>query len=982
MAYRALLIGIPTYNLQYTKNDITQLANALSIYGYEIYPKSEFSSDITRGNIIDTLSTFILDCKQTDSLILYFSGHCVIKEGDLHFFINNLPSQNTISINDFIKELGSVTASNKLVIIDCCSSLQATSDWEITPSERYWILTAGDRLAKAKEIDKFKSSFLTYKLCEFLNAPPLNEVTMEDLYRWLKTESENYNRENDPKVPVPNLLGNQKKGFIFSNITDKLSKSQLAHIVANIYLSSPIVTAPSISSLSLKPKNLLDIFVDPVLSSQTENEEIYTDKQKNNTNNLPLSEILTSSKNILFVGKKESGKTSLLRYIENYYLEKPTLIPIYIDFNFLPITKYKGTILEKTINNLNTSVSEIKKHLEEGNCLIIIDNLRFNTVGGNLYVSNNFIEDIKKYKKNRFVFATSDSIMVESQFKGKPFLEVEYDFVYIHSFKREQIKKLINKWFQGEPENLFDQDNITKSIIEALNRLRLPSNPSIISWLLIAIEQRPLENYKLINKASLIEKILEFCLQKMDYSNIGLGQFDFRLTESLLSYIAYYMEVKGNYYLDKNELINTVIPRFFSDISRDTPLDMHSFVNEFLVRPGVLVDIDNNISFRFGCFAEYFIAQYMIDNEEYYQSVIKDGNFLNYRYEIDYLTGKKRNNRSLIEQISEHLEFLTSQLIDNNGLPKPIIDTEEEKEIDLNNEEILNNLSSTSNSNNIRDVLRKSRQTIADIELEPLHPSESEMKHVHRLNISKNDTEKAFIICMIMLASTLRNCELIKDSQFKKKFLRKCIDAYWIFCRYSTQGFDDYIEKLNKEDWKNEVPNEPVLSTLKAMIDEPYNGFSYHNFDEFKSQLRPAIKEFVLLTTITLAIDTLGSNSLGKILREEIEQGNIASDDFYVYFFYVLIYADLEAEGFVEKLQKVATNENTKKQPFKGVLLQRLLHSYFLPSLSGHQLQKLENLIADLKIFNDRNLRTLHKGRFIESIRRKRIIIRRKNDFD
>jgi GTPase SAR1 family protein len=158
---------------------------------------------------------------------------------------------------------------------------------------------------------------------------------------------------------------------------------------------------------------------------------------------------LKSGRNILFVGKKESGKTTLLSYICTRYLEADTFerarIPILLNHRRLPKCKdgVKTAIFEY-LSDLKLC-SELEASLEQGNCILLVDDLELRDKKG----LDLLIQFIRDYNRNRYIFATDEDIFADIEVDKPPDLGVDYDKIYIHSFGRKQIRNLVSNWFQN-----------------------------------------------------------------------------------------------------------------------------------------------------------------------------------------------------------------------------------------------------------------------------------------------------------------------------------------------------------------------------------------------------------------------------------------------------------------------------------------------------------------------------------------------------
>ena len=227
MAHKAFIVGINTLGLQYSERDAELMRACLERYGYEVIRPEPTKSDIN-----DEFDDLLDYCGKTDTVVVYFSGHGLIERGELFFVLadDSMKSRHKIDINHLVKKFSfRCKASNKLIILDCCHAGAGIADWGPDVSDRFFILTASERLEKSKELDSLEASFLTHHFQQALNeAPPEiveadKTIRVSALYEWLLKEAKQHNSlENAIQVPLPNLLGNHKANFALATLTDSI----------------------------------------------------------------------------------------------------------------------------------------------------------------------------------------------------------------------------------------------------------------------------------------------------------------------------------------------------------------------------------------------------------------------------------------------------------------------------------------------------------------------------------------------------------------------------------------------------------------------------------------------------------------------------------------------------------------------------------------------------------------------------------------
>ena len=222
MPYKAFLVGVNTLGLRYAETDARLMQEALQFYGYEVV-----LAPVTKQDLLTELENLLDRCQKTDTIFFYFSGHGLLKGGKLQLVLGEETAKqaNVLNIQDITTRLDNSTANHKLIILDCCHAGAVHTDWHPDFAEMFRVLTASERLEKAKEVDELQASFLTYLLHQALMHRYLeiadrqnHKIYLNELYEWLKNSAKQHNATSSTQVPLPNLLGNQKANFELATV--------------------------------------------------------------------------------------------------------------------------------------------------------------------------------------------------------------------------------------------------------------------------------------------------------------------------------------------------------------------------------------------------------------------------------------------------------------------------------------------------------------------------------------------------------------------------------------------------------------------------------------------------------------------------------------------------------------------------------------------------------------------------------------------
>ena len=131
---------------------------------------------------------------------------------------------------------------------------------------------------------------------------------------------------------------------------------------------------PTVANSTLAPRSLRDIFVEPLLFEDTEY------RQDPARRAIPLKTILEGSDDILFIGNRETGKTTLLDYVCLWHLdEAPGIVPARIAFSAI---KEEGrNKVFRTISDYLSSLGILPTNLDDlctrGAVIALIDDIDF-----------------------------------------------------------------------------------------------------------------------------------------------------------------------------------------------------------------------------------------------------------------------------------------------------------------------------------------------------------------------------------------------------------------------------------------------------------------------------------------------------------------------------------------------------------------------------------------------------------------------------
>lgn len=239
----ALIIGVSNYNfpktsqLPFCKNDIaamkTAIITGLGVQAENIITCGE-SGTVTFEDFRDAMQSAALRLSEQDTFLFYFSGHGGNLNGKHHLVL----SDSFVPTNDVINLLDSITAKNKIIILDSCYagnfevSGAATANVEDFidgfAGKGYAVLASCNALQVSRSHSDISDdpdnrvSLFTSFLCTALSNPFTireGKKSLNDIHKLLFLMMDVWNRNHPDKAQTPIYRANLG-GTIFFHVKD------------------------------------------------------------------------------------------------------------------------------------------------------------------------------------------------------------------------------------------------------------------------------------------------------------------------------------------------------------------------------------------------------------------------------------------------------------------------------------------------------------------------------------------------------------------------------------------------------------------------------------------------------------------------------------------------------------------------------------------------------------------------------------------
>lgn len=382
---------------------------------------------------------------------------------------------------------------------------------------------------------------------------------------------------------------------------------------------------------------------------------------------ITLDELLDRKENILISGGREIGKTSLAHFIAvkvaDGECDKPR-VPLIIDFRNFGANLYSLKRQAAAYLGVHATGFDLEDALTSGSAIVIVDNFS----GQNSVAKVGLQKLVTSYPDARWILL-ADSRMggtnpsVENNDLIDGFLVARID-----TLPRRSIRELTRRWCERTGA---DTERTFSTVMGHINSSDLPRTGYIVTLLLWAIRQG--EKLERINEAVLIMNMVDYLLEKANFQKALEKEFDATSKEITLQSFARFIREHGGI------VSSNIAIAFLIDFFKDRGLDYDaSGVLDALCRCGIVVKKQGEVSFKYRCFQEYFIARYLNSSETRLKEALLNRSYLGFQREIELLAGLNRENKAILDELSFQL---------NNYQPSYIADVDMKDFDDIVDEE-------------------------------------------------------------------------------------------------------------------------------------------------------------------------------------------------------------------------------------------------------------------------------------------------------
>ena len=671
------------------------------------------------------------------------------------------------------------------------------------------------------------------------------------------------------------------------------------------------------------PDRIDDFFVDPIIYEKSEYERKEIDRKRGERpEQIFLEELFKMSDNILIIGKKESGKTTILNKFGAYYSETyNTLIPVYVDM--MQLNKGNNRILEACqsfiFRNMSEDVSvskeQIKDLLLNGKTICIIDNFNISSTDHILWIK----DFTSKFSKNRFILASEEKFYQTYELKELPDIGVIYKPFYLDYFGKYQVREMVKKWGKGKSD--LNPDQMTNKIVMYCNNIKFAMTPFNIAVLMTIWDID--RNFVPINEGKVMRAYLETVLDKFSMEGLQRSEYDYDIKQHFLGYIAYEMCKKDKYILSIEEFDKIVNVYHEKKGFRKTQskFDKIFFDKNILCKNGDYVYFSNT------SIMEYCLASYALVDPKLYRLMTEKGKRTNFMHELTFYSGIVQDCTDLLDDLSEEI---TLTIIDNMD--------------DLGVLENLNfKIEFNIDKNEFKDIVMHNRKSIKEIdEIETLPSKNNDINPSEIKRLDNVNEEESFMDLLYIYGNVIKNAETLDKTQKKIHLENYILGMNFLFC-LMLKELRVYLTSKTKE----ELPEE-IRKNNNDLTDDEFEKIKENTLELFKFILPLAIQFYIA--------SNVGTPKLELIISDLIECNK---KEKFTRFMLSFLLCDIGDGTKINTFIKNYISEETSKDILKLIIAK--LGLYYELWYFGED-KNIDNTLlelitdAQIKLSGDRNL--------------------------
>lgn len=689
---------------------------------------------------------------------------------------------------------------------------------------------------------------------------------------------------------------------------------------------------------SYSPDKIGDFFVEPIIfeKSEYERSELVRKGEKREVP-IQLKDLIQSEDNILFIGKKESGKTTILQRFGIFHAcIESKYIPVYIDM--MKLNKGKDRIFlacqNFVFNNISSDMSitknQIRNMLLNGKLICLFDNINISNVDHCLWIQN----FVRAFPDNRFIFSCEEKFYQTYTLKELPQFGAEYKSVYLEYFGRRQVREMVTKW--GEGKSGFNANEMTQRIVTYCSNIHFAMTPfNIAVFMTIWDVDR---NFVPVNEGKVMRTYLETVLDKFSAEDFQRSKYDYDVKQHFLGYLAYAMCQKDEYFFSIDEF-NNLVDKYHDKKGfkkSESKFDVIFFEKNILCINGTCVYFSNT------SIMEYCLASYAISEPTLYELMTAKGNRSNFIHELSFYSGIIPDCSKLLNSLNDEI---TSTILENMDILDEI-------------EKLSINLEFDIKKDTFKEAIINNRYSIEEVdELTELKTFDQEHSPMKISKINSVEESESFMDLLLIYGNVIKNAEIV-DKEQKKIHLENYILGMNFQFGLIMKEFAAYLTSKTKEDLPDEIKGK-----YPNLTDEEYEKMKQDTLELIKIVLPIAIQFNIA--------NNVGSPKLEIVISELIQA---YKDRKFTRFMLSFLFCDI-GNGSVKTFLMNYIEEETSPDILKLILVKLgFYYNIWYFGKNAYMDEMLLDLITEtqIKLSGQKSLLlNMNKGEYKKQIKRR-----------
>ena len=528
---------------------------------------------------------------------------------------------------------------------------------------------------------------------------------------------------------------------------------------------------------------------------------------------------------------------------------------------------------------------------------------------------------IKSYLEQEFPDAhlLLMTIFHESEFvEGRSFdeEEIKSKTLYLTPIKRAQERMMVDAY--NKEKFIDDSDEILNKLDEDIKNFNLHRSPHSCATLLTVFRDSFDKNP--VNRTEVLENILSIIFDNTRLPHYKSKKPDAKDCDFCLGFFCAKLLKTNDCYFTRENFVGE-IRGFCRNMEYDVDVD---YLFDILCYNKIIVADLKMYKFHFTFWVYYFVASWMIANEDYANEMLEKQNYLHFPEVLEFYTGKDRRRRNAVETLIMDLSLASKSIQEKIGIkeqddPFAFLRFNQSKQQE---DIIIERIESLVNQSNLPQSVK---DHAADLSFNPSAAFHQDIFKVY------SDFSVGYLVNMIRIGcKVLRNSDQL-DSEVKQHLLSELTSAmkilsniiYLVSPLFSKQGYiqlTDYPLKLTESFFKLDEKER----TIRILVAIPYNLTMMFKEDIFSSKLS------------SVFVSALNNE------KDKVKRHLLAS---------LLVYKQPDGWGNAINTYMGTIGQNSY---YIGTLLELMLGVYQNGDLDESELMRLKNLIR-AAIFKNSN---------------------------